>query len=53
LRFLRNIQNQNFNDIEIKLIDDCSKDNSSKLIEKYQKEDERIILIKNKKIKEL
>jgi glycosyltransferase involved in cell wall biosynthesis len=51
LRFLRSIQNQKFNDIEIMLIDDCSKDNSLKLIEKYQEKDERIILIKNKKNK--
>jgi len=51
LRFLRSVQNQKFNDIEIILIDDFSKDNSSKLIEKYKKKDERIILIKNKKNK--
>ena len=48
LRFLRSIQNQYFNDFEIILIDDSSKDNSVKLIEKYKKEDERILLIKNK-----
>ena len=51
LRFLRSVQNQKFNDIEIMLIDDCSIDNSSKLIVKYQENDERIILIKNKKNK--
>ena len=48
LRFLRSIQNQNFYNIEIILIDDGSTDNSFKLIELYQKEDKRIILIKNK-----
>ena len=48
LRFLRSIQNQNFLEIEIILVDDCSNDNSVFLIEKYIKEDERIILIKNK-----
>ena len=48
-RFLNNIQNQNFEDIEIIFIDDCSKDNSINVIEKYRKEDKRIILIKNKK----
>ena len=32
MRFLKSIQNQNFNDIEIILIDDCSKDNSVELI---------------------
>jgi len=51
LRFLISIQSQNFKDIEILLIDDCSIDNSSVLIEEYQKLDERIILIKNKKNK--
>ena len=49
LRFLRSIQNQNFDDIEIILIDDYSKDNTVKLIEHYQEEDERIILLKHNK----
>ena len=48
LRFLKSIQNQNFRDIEILLINDCSKDNSINIIEKYIKIDKRIILIKNK-----
>ena len=48
LRFIRSIQNQKFNEIEIIFIDDFSRDKSIKLIEKYQEEDERIILIKNK-----
>ena len=47
LRFLNSIQSQNYNDLEIILIDDCSIDNSIKLIKKYQKLDKRI---KNKKI---
>lgn len=47
IRFIRSIQNQNFNNIEIILVDDCSTDNSVKIIEKYQKNDERIILIKH------
>ena len=51
LRFLKSIQSQNFNDIEIILIDDCSKDNSAELIKRYQNEDKRIRLIKNKKNK--
>ena len=51
MRFLRSIQNQLFEKIEIIFIDDCSNDNSVKIIEKYQIEDERIILIKNKKNK--
>lgn len=51
LRFLRSIQNQNFQSLEIILVNDCSKDNSVQIIEKIQKEDERIILLKNKKNK--
>ena len=51
MRFLRSVQNQRFNDIEIIFIDDYSEDNSVKAIEKYQEKDERIILIKNKKNK--
>ena len=51
LRFLRSVQNQKFNDIEIIFVDDCSKDKSVKVIEKYKKNDERIMLIKNKKNK--
>lgn len=48
LGFLKNIQNQNFKKIEIIIIDDHSKDNSIKIIEKYIKKDKRIILLKNK-----
>jgi len=51
LRFIKSIQNQNFKEIEIILIDDCSNDNTKLLIKKYQKEDQRIILIQNKKNK--
>ncbi len=51
LRFLRSVQNQFYDDIEIILVDDFSTDNSVNLIEKYQKEDERIILLKHKKNK--
>ena len=51
LRFLRSIQFQKFNDIEIILIDDFSKDNSVQLIKNYQNEDKRIKLIRNKKNK--
>ena len=47
--FLKSIQYQNFNDIEIILIDDYSTDNTIDLIKQYQKIDERIVLIKNKK----
>ena len=51
LRFIRSIQNQFFNDIEIILIDDFSNDNTIEIIEQCQKEDERIILIKHKQNK--
>ena len=51
LRFMKSIRNQNFIDIEIILVDDCSFDNSVSKIEKYAIEDERIILIKNKRNK--
>ena len=51
LRFLRSIQNQSYENIEIILIDDFSEDNSIKRIENIKKEDERIILLKNKKNK--
>ena len=48
---MRSIQNQNYDKIEIILIDDFSEDNSTKIIENIQNEDERIILIKHKKNK--
>jgi glycosyltransferase involved in cell wall biosynthesis len=47
-RFLTSIQFQDFTDIEIILVDDCSIDSSVKIIEDYKKKDKRIILIKNK-----
>ena len=46
-RYLRSIQKQHFKDIEIILIDDHSSDNSLKVIEEFQNQDERIILLKN------
>ena len=51
LRFLKSIQNQNFNKIEIILIDDFSKDNTITIIEEYKKKDKRILFLKNKKNK--
>ena len=51
LRFLKCIQNQNFENIEIVLIDDCSIDKSVKIIEENIKKDKRITLIKNIKNK--
>ena len=44
---LRSVQNQSFKNIEIIIIDDCSLDNSTEIIESYQKEDNRIILVKH------
>ena len=43
------IQNQNFTNFEIILIDDFSNDNSSKIIKSLQERDERIKILKNKK----
>jgi glycosyltransferase involved in cell wall biosynthesis len=51
LTFLRSIQNQFFDNIEIIFVDDFSSDNSVESIENYQIEDERIILIKHNKNK--
>ena len=50
-RFLASIQYQSFKEIEIILIDDCSIDNTVNIIEKLQKKDKRIILIKHFKNK--
>ena len=44
---LRSVQNQSLKNIEIILVDDCSTDNSLEIMENYQKNDDRIILIKN------
>ena len=41
------IQNQNFKDIEIIIVDDCSSDNSVLLIKELMKKDPRIILYQN------
>jgi len=45
---IRSVQNQNFNDIEILIVDDSSWDNSVGVIMKHKKIDKRIKLIKNK-----
>ena len=44
---LRSIQNQSLKNIEIIVIDDCSLDNSTDIIEEYTKIDKRIIFIKH------
>ena len=46
---IRSIQNQKLREIEIILFDDCSPDNSYKIMEELQKEDQRIKLFKNEK----
>ncbi len=44
---LRSVMNQTIKDIEIICVNDCSKDKSREIIEKLQKEDNRIRLINN------
>ena len=46
---IRSIQNQLMTDLEIILVNDCSTDNSTKIIYELQKEDKRIKLMKNTK----
>jgi glycosyltransferase involved in cell wall biosynthesis len=48
---LLSIQNQDFKDIEIIMVDDCSKDNSVNLIKELMIKDPRIKLYQNKKNK--
>lgn len=45
---IRSVQNQNFSELEIIIIDDFSNDNSSSYVKEYQKEDPRIVLLRNK-----
>ena len=51
ITFLKNIQHQNFNDIEIILVDDNSTDKGIKILEEYQKKDKRIKIIRSKRNK--
>ena len=44
---LRSVQNQSLKNIEIIVIDDCSLDNTTEVMEKYMKEDNRIKYLKN------
>ena len=48
-RAIRSIENQNILELEIMLVNDLSKDNSLIILEKLQKEDPRIKIIKNRK----
>lgn len=45
---IKSIREQTYDNWEAIFVDDCSKDNSINIIKKYQKEDKRIKLIKNK-----
>ena len=51
IRFLKSIQYQNFDKIEIIFVDDKSTDNGVKILEEYQKKDKRIKIIKLKRNK--
>ena len=44
---IESILNQTYKNIELICVDDCSSDNSLKIIENYQKQDARIRIIKN------
>ena len=44
---IRSVQNQSLKNIEMIIIDDCSLDNSTEVVEEFVKEDERIILVKH------
>ena len=46
---VRSIQNQNMSDLEIILVNDYSKDNTSKIIQELKVEDQRIKIINNEK----
>lgn len=46
---IESIVNQTFSDIEILIIDDCSTDNSYKIMQEYAQKDSRIILYHNEK----
>lgn len=45
---LESVLSQTYRDFEFIIVDDCSTDNSVKIIEEYQQRDSRIIFIKNK-----
>jgi len=49
---IRSVQNQSLKNIEIIIVDDCSFDNSSSVVEKIMTEDERIKLIKHEEYNE-
>lgn len=48
---LLSIQNQDFEDVEIIIVDDCSTDDSINIIKEFKKKDSRIILLQNEEKK--
>lgn len=50
---LESVSKQTFSDIEIICVDDCGQDNSIKIVEEYQKKDNRIKIITHNKNKGL
>ena len=48
LNFSRSIQNQNYSNFEIIIVDDASDDGTSLTLDKLQKEDPRLKIINNK-----
>ena len=44
---IRSVQNQSLKNIEMIIVDDCSLDNSTEVVEQFMKEDDRIILVKH------
>lgn len=46
---IKSIQKQSYKNWELILVDDCSKDSSSEIIEKFQNSDDRIRYIKLEK----
>ena len=46
---IKSVQKQSYKNWELVLVDDCSKDSSSEIIEKFQNSDDRIRYIKLEK----
>ncbi|MBQ4114338.1 glycosyltransferase family 2 protein [bacterium] len=49
IQCLESVLTQTFKDFEILCVDDCGKDKSIEIVEKYQKKDSRIKILKHKK----
>lgn len=48
-RAIESVLNQRFNDFELIVVDDCSIDDSAKIVKHYSQKDSRIIYIKNER----